>query len=443
MELTGTCFVVAPIGEPDSETRKRSDQILKHLIKPAVKKCGYDAIRADEISEPGKITSQVIQHIINDPLVIADLTEHNPNVFYEIAIRHVYGKPFVQIMQTDEHLPFDLADMRTIFVDHHDLDSVEQADAAIVEQIKALQRDSSRIQTPISAAIGLQALQVLMQSKDPEQRSIADVLSAIQDMRNSILGAISLPLRDMEKFLGTYGRHGDRAQAYEFLSSRYGWGYDDLSVTGIIDPQGSITIERQISVTARSLLQKLEQSLNVRPAEHEVQTLAIDNLDVFSRTAGTVAKSGNIYPLSDGWVIEVVFDPPVPPSSTVTFVLREKLPPDTYAVGYTRDRLQKDSIKDQWFAWRLDRPTLHFSARVQFPREYKPTGYVHRVFYPPIPKDIANARRHADEETRLEKLLSLNGKVDQSGEPYTLELDVALPILGLLYMIRWDPLACD
>jgi len=54
------CFVIAPIGDADSDTRKRSDQVLKHVIRPAVTGCGYVAIRADEIDKPGLITSQVI-----------------------------------------------------------------------------------------------------------------------------------------------------------------------------------------------------------------------------------------------------------------------------------------------------------------------------------------------------------------------------------------------
>lgn len=115
------CFVIAPIGELDSDTRKRSDQILKHIIKPAVSSCGYKAIRADEIDKPGIITSQVIQRVVNDPLVIADLTERNPNVFYELAIRHAIRKPLVQLIQKGERIPFDVAGTRTIQVDHTDL----------------------------------------------------------------------------------------------------------------------------------------------------------------------------------------------------------------------------------------------------------------------------------------------------------------------------------
>ena len=51
------CFVIAPIGEEESETRKRSDQILKHVIEPSISECGYKAIRADKIEKPGVITS--------------------------------------------------------------------------------------------------------------------------------------------------------------------------------------------------------------------------------------------------------------------------------------------------------------------------------------------------------------------------------------------------
>ena len=139
------CFVIAPIGEPESDIRKRSDQILKHVISPALKECGYKATRADQISEPGMITSQVIQHIVDDPLVVADLTDRNPNVFYELAIRHAIRKPLVQLIKKGEQIPFDVAGTRTIHVDHHDLDSVEGAKKEIIAQVRSLEKDPSRL----------------------------------------------------------------------------------------------------------------------------------------------------------------------------------------------------------------------------------------------------------------------------------------------------------
>jgi hypothetical protein len=180
---TKVCFVIAPIGEPESETRKRSDQVLKHVIRPAAEKCGYTAVRADEISEPGLITSQVIQRVVNDDLVIADLTERNPNVFYELAIRHAIRKPLVQVIRKGETLPFDIAGMRTIPVDHHDLDSVEEARSEVVRQIQTFEKPNAKIDTPITVSLELQQLR---QSENPEQRSLAELIAGMADIRQAL-----------------------------------------------------------------------------------------------------------------------------------------------------------------------------------------------------------------------------------------------------------------
>lgn len=95
----------------------------------------------------------MIQHIVDDPLVIADRTERNPNVFYELAIRHAIRKPLVQLIKKGEQIPFDVAGTSTIHVDHRDLDSVEDAKAEIVAQIKSLEADSSTLETPISVSL--------------------------------------------------------------------------------------------------------------------------------------------------------------------------------------------------------------------------------------------------------------------------------------------------
>jgi len=177
------CFVIAPIGELDSETRKRSDQVLKYIIRPAVADCGYDAIRADEIDKPGMITSQVIQHVVNDPLVVADLTERNPNVFYELAVRHALRKPLVQVIRKGESIPFDVAGTRTIQVDYRDLESVANAKNEIIEQVRALEEDTTDIETPISVSLDLQ---LLRQSEKPEERSLADLVGVMSDLRSGL-----------------------------------------------------------------------------------------------------------------------------------------------------------------------------------------------------------------------------------------------------------------
>ena len=111
----GTVFVIGPIGERGSGTRKRSDDILKFLIRPAARACKLGKVlRADELAEPGSITNQVIPRLIEDDLVIADLHDHNPNVYYELAVRHTTGKPCILIGKSGDKMPFDVQDFRMI-----------------------------------------------------------------------------------------------------------------------------------------------------------------------------------------------------------------------------------------------------------------------------------------------------------------------------------------
>jgi hypothetical protein len=184
MSTKKNCFIISPIGEEASEVRKRADQVLKHILTPAAQACGYEPIRADKISEPGMITSQIIQHIVDDPLVIADLTGMNPNVFYELAIRHAIRKPLVQIVNKGEKIPFDVAGMRTIPVDHHDLDSVEEAKEEIQKQIKVVEgKKPDQIESPISVSMEIQTLR---QSDRPEDRTLAELVSALSQMRADV-----------------------------------------------------------------------------------------------------------------------------------------------------------------------------------------------------------------------------------------------------------------
>ncbi len=177
------CFVISPIGDIDSETRNRSDNVLKHIISASVESIGYHVIRADKISEPGIITTQIIQHIVDSDLVIADLTERNPNVFYELALRHAIRKPLVQMIKKGESIPFDVAATRIIQFDIHDLDSVDLAKLEIISQVESLEAGKSEIHNPISVSLDLK---MLKESGNAEERSLADVVEAISDLRGAV-----------------------------------------------------------------------------------------------------------------------------------------------------------------------------------------------------------------------------------------------------------------
>jgi len=153
-DLSNVCFLVTPIGDEASDQRNHADLMLGSLIEPALATLNMRLVRADKISTPGLITSQVIDHLVRAPLVIADLSFGNPNVFYELALRHASRKPTVQVIRAGDPLPFDVGQFRTVSIDMTSIYTlVPQIDtyrAEIARQCRAAMDEKGEAETPLS-----------------------------------------------------------------------------------------------------------------------------------------------------------------------------------------------------------------------------------------------------------------------------------------------------
>jgi hypothetical protein len=150
MEGKRQCFVIAPIGADGTDVRKRSDQVLKHIVQKVLGD-RYKVERADEIGLPGIITVQVIERLFSAELVVADLSDGNPNVYYELALRHVAKKPVVHLISKGQDAPFDVSQIRYIEFDMKDPDSIERAQEQLREQVEAIEK-GHRLLTPVQFA---------------------------------------------------------------------------------------------------------------------------------------------------------------------------------------------------------------------------------------------------------------------------------------------------
>lgn len=120
LESQLTCFVIGPIGNafaahgsPARETYEDSLRVMADVIEPACAKYGLNPVRADSLSRAGEITTQIFRRLRDDDIVIADLTDANPNVMYELGLRHTRDKLTIQIGEFGR-LSFDISTIRTI-----------------------------------------------------------------------------------------------------------------------------------------------------------------------------------------------------------------------------------------------------------------------------------------------------------------------------------------
>ena len=129
------CFVISPIGEEGTEIRKRADQVYKYIIFPVCEECGFEAIRVDKVNQADSITQTIIDYIKESELVIADITGHNPNAFYEMGYRASIGKPMIHLKEKSEKIPFDIAGIRAFDYELSDLDSVDEVKSRLIKTI--------------------------------------------------------------------------------------------------------------------------------------------------------------------------------------------------------------------------------------------------------------------------------------------------------------------
>lgn len=115
------CFVISPIGPEGSQTRRDYDDLLELIIKPAMEVFPFDVRRGDHTQEPNQIHQDVVNMVQKAALCIADISEQNVNVYYEIGRRHETGKPLIYLKRKDsEEIAVDLGNPRYI---EYDFDS--------------------------------------------------------------------------------------------------------------------------------------------------------------------------------------------------------------------------------------------------------------------------------------------------------------------------------
>lgn len=165
------CFVAIPCGL-DQDERILFGGWFKEVIKPAIEQAGYLVELSTTNTAPTFITDEIRQHLVEDEMAVFDLGGTrpedlpNPNVMYELGIRHAAGLPHVILAWKGQALPFDVSGQRVLLEDRRPF-FFSEARSRLVDAIA--EAAAGRYYRPMDAVERIAAIQnaATTQSADP------------------------------------------------------------------------------------------------------------------------------------------------------------------------------------------------------------------------------------------------------------------------------------
>ncbi len=136
-EFLDTCFVMMPFGV-------WFDRYYQEIYVPAIKEAGMEPIRADELFSTGSVVEQIWEQITRSRVLLADLTQKNANVFYELGLAHAARKPVVLTAADVEDVPFDLRHLRAIVYDIRETEWAAKLRKLITEYLRNTIKDPGK-----------------------------------------------------------------------------------------------------------------------------------------------------------------------------------------------------------------------------------------------------------------------------------------------------------
>ncbi len=102
------CFVMMPFSDHLEYEQNHFSKVFNQIIKPAIMQAGYEPVRVDQNKISDQIIAKIIENIVECDMAICDLSTNNPNVLYELGLRHAFDKPVVLIRDNKTQNIFDI-----------------------------------------------------------------------------------------------------------------------------------------------------------------------------------------------------------------------------------------------------------------------------------------------------------------------------------------------
>ena len=108
-----TCYVSIPFGKREEIDY---DTIYRDIVLPAVREAGFDCHRGDEFETAPLLQKAIMQSVLSADVMVADVSNHNPNVMYELGIRHAIRRGITVVISSGRaRLPFNISSVQTLY----------------------------------------------------------------------------------------------------------------------------------------------------------------------------------------------------------------------------------------------------------------------------------------------------------------------------------------
>jgi len=290
MSSDKVCFIISPIGDPESEVRKMSDEKFDLIFKPVLEELGYKPIRADKESSSNSISRGIVTRLIKSELVIADATGFNANVFYELAIRNATKKPVIIVKEPEQKLPFDIYDKRSISINMKDnrqwISAKEELKQHIINASKDPESASESIVSEYTFELDVSKTPTKEQELVLMMKDLKDELRTLRTdvkLQNKTPTIISPEILKKANFsLDEQGLKKDGFLRVRWESGVF--GHDDIMRIEIFDPKGKKTVSKEITLSIGTVGIGYSSSEYKTESGRYLLNVYINNVLVFGNT---------------------------------------------------------------------------------------------------------------------------------------------------------------
>jgi len=172
------CFVIMPFSDTQSCTEQKWTEIFEYIIKPAVEESGLGYKCERSVAERENIIKGILEALNKANVVIADLTDKNPNVFYELGVRHTLANRTILIAQGEEHTPFDLRPYPVAFYSESPA-KISEFKRDIKKKLEDIEKNPERSDNPVADFLKDRNVALLSAEKSTNVKKLCALVSEL------------------------------------------------------------------------------------------------------------------------------------------------------------------------------------------------------------------------------------------------------------------------